>query len=303
MKKVQVLLSTYNGEKYLEEQIKSILKQENVEISILIRDDGSKDRTIEILKELSENYNNIAYYEGENLGPARSFMELVDKSNKTDYYAFADQDDIWMPKKLISAIEKIENNSKDLETPTLYLSSLEIVDENLNFIENKLVSGNFTFEGAMIKNFATGCTMVFNEKLCDIIRMYKPKYIIMHDSWITRVCYAIGGNVIIDEKTYIKYRQHGDNVLGYKDEGIQKLKKQFKIAFKNNVSMRVNIAKELKNGYENLLTKNAKEVIDNLLSYQKNKKAKKYLLKNKEFRSNNKKIDLKMKLAILLNKF
>ena len=266
---------------------------------MLIRDDGSTDKTIEIIGNLLEKNNNITFYKGENLGPARSFMDLINKSNEVEYYAFADQDDVWEPKKLISALNKLRENDK----PELYISALEIVDEELNPMEIKKVSGNFCFEGAMIKNFATGCTMCFNKKLRDIIKSYTPNYIIMHDSWILRVCYAIGGNVIIDENAYIKYRQHSSNVLGYKDEGFQKLKRQFKIAFIDKISMRVNIAKELKQGYEKMLTENATEVVDNLINYQKDKNAKKWLLKNKNFRTNNLSINTKMKIFIILNKF
>ena len=299
MEKVQVLLSAYNGEKYIKKQIESILNQKEVEVSLLIRDDGSSDKTIEIIGKLADENSNITFYKGENLGPARSFMDLLNKSNEVSYYAFADQDDLWEPKKLISAINKLKEENK----PELYMSALEIVDEELNSIEIKQVDGNFTFEGAMIKNFATGCTLVLNKKLRDIIKSYNPTYLIMHDSWITRVCYAIGGNVIIDEDYYIKYRQHTGNVLGYKDEGLQKLKRQFKIAFKNNVSMRVNIAKELKQGYNEMLTEEAKEVIENLINYRQSKEAKKWLLKNKNFRTTNSVINIKMKLAIMLNKF
>lgn len=300
MYKVQVLLSTYNGEKYIKEQIESILNQKEVEISLLIRDDASSDKTIEIIGKLADKNNNIIYYKDENLGPARSFMDLLYKSGEYDYYAFADQDDIWQKQKLISAINMLKEKENE---PSLYMSALEVVDENLNLIETKKVNGNLSFEGEMIRNFATGCTMVLNKKLCDIIKQYNPSYLIMHDSWITRVCYAVGGNVIIDDNSYIKYRQHTSNVLGYKDEGFQKIKRQFNIAFKNNISMRVNIAKELKNGYYKMLTNEAKEVVDNLINYQEDKKAKKWLLHNKKFRTNNLKINTKMIIAILLNKF
>lgn len=300
MDKVQVLLSSYNGEKYIKKQIETILKQENVEISILIRDDGSTDKTLEIIKKMAKQNNNITFYEGKNIGPAKSFMDLIKHSGEFDYYAFADQDDVWNIKKIISAINKIKEKQNK---PSLYLSALEIVDEKLNTIEIKKVSGKFTFEGELIKNFATGCTMVFNKELCKLIRGYEPSYIIMHDSWITRVCYGVGGNVIIDDNAYIKYRQHSDNVLGYKDAGIQKLKRQYNIAFKKHISMRENIAKELQKGYKNMLTKDAKEVVENLSNYTKNVKAKKWLLCNKNFRTNSFKINLKMIVAILLNKF
>ncbi len=148
-----------------------------------------------------------------------------------------------------------------------------------------------------------GCTQVFNKKLRDIINSYEPEYIIMHDSWITRVCYAIGGNVVIDQNTYIKYRQHANNVVGYKDDGIKKLKKQFKIAFKEKTNMRIKIATELKKGYEKLLTENATETINNLIKYTKSIKSKMWLLFNKNFRTNNFKINVKMIIAIILNKF
>lgn len=299
MKKVQVLLSTYNGEKYLKEQIESILKQEEVEISLLVRDDGSTDKTIEILEEISKNNTNIKFYKGKNKGPARSFMELVQKSEEADYYAFADQDDIWETKKIISAINKINNS----DIPELYISSVTIVDENLNNIGKKEIQGKFTFEGEMIKNFAYGCTQVFNKELRNKINSYEPQYIIMHDSWITRVCYAIGGNVVIDKNSYIKYRQHSNNVVGYKDSGIKKLKKQFNIAFKEKTKMRVNIAMELKSGYKDLLTTKSLETINNLIEYPRSVKAKIKLLFNKNFRTNSFIINSKMIVAILLNKF
>lgn len=300
MKKIQVLMSTYNGEKYLKEQIDSILNQEDVEVSLLIRDDGSKDQTIKIIEEYVKQYNNVEFYQGENLGSAKSFMDLVMNSDEVNYYAFSDQDDVWDKNKLKVAIEKLE---KTENIPAQYISATKVVDEELNILEIKKVSGNFTFEGEMIQNFAVGCTQVLNKELRDIIKLYNPEYIIMHDSWITRVCYAIGGTVIIDENAYIKYRQHNDNVVGYKPNKFKKLKKQFNIAFKENVSMRGNIASELIKGYENILTENAKQITQDLISYRDNKTAKKNLLKNKKFKSNSKVLNIKLRLAIKLNKF
>ncbi len=300
MEKVQVLMSTYNGERYLKQQIESILNQEKVEISLLIRDDGSTDTTIEIIKEMSKTNKNISFYIGENIGPAKSFMDLIKNSKEADYYAFSDQDDVWENKKIISAINKIQEKQ---EEPSLYISALKVVNENLNEMSIKKVIGNFTFEGEMIKNFATGCTQVFNKKLCEILKEHMPNYIIMHDSWITRVCYAIGGNVVIDDNSYIKYRQHSNNVVGYKDNPIKKLKKQYEISVENNISMRANIAEELKNGYEKYLTKGAKQVIENLIKYRTDEKAKRWLIHNKKFRTKSSYLNIKMLIAIKLNKF
>ena len=98
-KKVAVLLSTYNGEKYVGAQIHSILTQNYKNIEIVVRDDGSKDKTVEIIKEYMQKYSNIVLHQGENLGFIKSFFELL-KYEDADYYAFADQDDIWLPNKI-----------------------------------------------------------------------------------------------------------------------------------------------------------------------------------------------------------
>ena len=128
MKKVQVLLSTYNGEKYLKEQLDSIIAQKGVDVHILARDDGSKDDTIKIL----EGYENIDIIKGSNIGVCKSFFELINKSGEYDYYSFADQDDVWDCDKLVIAINKLEKcNSK----PAVYASNTRLVDANLTFLK------------------------------------------------------------------------------------------------------------------------------------------------------------------------
>ena len=95
MRSVIVLLSTYNGERYLRQQIDSLLNQKNVSLRILARDDGSNDATMSILKEYADKHDIFSYYQGENCGPAKSFLDLISKAEKADYYALCDQDDIW----------------------------------------------------------------------------------------------------------------------------------------------------------------------------------------------------------------
>lgn len=116
MKKVLVLMSTYNGEKWLKEQIDSILASREVKVDILVRDDGSSDNTLSILN-LYKNNNRLNYYVGENIGPAQSFRDLVDRCEfGYDAYAYADQDDIWSEKKLFYATEALEKT----DTPYLW---------------------------------------------------------------------------------------------------------------------------------------------------------------------------------------
>ena len=105
MYEVAVLMSTYNGEKYLREQVKSIFQQEQVKVSLYVRDDGSTDNTIKIINELQKEYDNIFLIKGENIGWRRSFRYLIDNvPTKYEYYAFSDQDDFWLKRKLIRAI-------------------------------------------------------------------------------------------------------------------------------------------------------------------------------------------------------
>ena len=128
MEKVCVLMSTYNGEKYLKEQIESILNQENIEVDILIRDDGSTDNTLNILENYTQKYKNIRYYTGENLRSAKSFMNLLFTVKEYDYYAFSDQDDVWKKNKLYTAVSKLK------EGYDLYGGKKSIVDSELNIL-------------------------------------------------------------------------------------------------------------------------------------------------------------------------
>ena len=119
---IYILLSTYNGEHYLNEQIESLVRQVDVNYKILVRDDGSKDSTHVILNKWQQ-LGFLTWYRGENIGFAESFMDLVQKAPKADYYAFCDQDDIWLPNKLKAAVEKLELLKSG---PQLYCSNLFI---------------------------------------------------------------------------------------------------------------------------------------------------------------------------------
>ena len=119
--RLTVLMSTYNGEKYLRNQLDSILAQqlpEGMELKVVVRDDGSTDSTLAILEEYTKNNNDkVSYYIGENLKPARSFWHLVHNCEQSDYYSYSDQDDVWFPDKLsraINAIERIRGGKTDL---------------------------------------------------------------------------------------------------------------------------------------------------------------------------------------------
>lgn len=223
MKKLAILLSTYNGEKYLETQLKSLLAQTIAsQTTIIIRDDGSSDNTIEILKKYQEKGNIICHKES-NVGVVRSFFTLLRSAPTTEYYAFCDQDDYWMPQKMEKAIEALEK----IEEPALYCSRKIIVDKDLKKMSKKDKEPLFNFLDVLMKgNIASGCTMVFNNPLRDLFLKFIPDDVeikhLYHDTWLFILAYFTG-KIVYSKKSYILYRQHGNNVVGAMRTGNQLL--------------------------------------------------------------------------------
>ena len=300
MKKVQILLSTYNGEKYLNEQIESIQKQKGAEINILVRDDGSTDSTTHMLSKWQED-GVLEWYKGENIGPARSFMNLLREAPKADYYAFCDQDDVWDENKILIAIENLDKTKK--KVPALYFSRTQVVDQNLLPIKGiNYPQRVYTFGNALIKNNCTGCTMVFNKNMLDIAIMYEPSFIAMHDYWIYLLCLSIEGNVIYDVNTYIKYRQHSNNVVGGKQSLVKEYYNKFRILISRSKT-RFKIANELKLGYYDVMSYKNREIIDKVTNYNKSMKDKLKLIFDKDIRTNNLKDNIFFIVAVLFEAF
>lgn len=299
MSKVQILLSSYNGEKFIDEQIESLVSQNDVDLNILVRDDGSTDGTIAIL----EKYRSkgiLNYYQGENLKPANSFMNLIKNSQDADYYAFCDQDDYWEANKLLKAIEMLNDYTT---SPALYFSKAELVNAQLQPIKHKgYPEKAYTFGQAIIKNNATGCTMVINQNLMNVIREYYPSFITMHDYWIYLICLSIGGKVIYDNNSYIKYRQHGNNVVGGKTSFIHTYKNKFRM-FINKGRDRSKMVKELSCGFSDIMTKENREIVDEVLVYTQSFKNKWKLIMNKNINSTSMKNRFMFIIAILFNAF
>ena len=215
MELVTVLMSTYNGEKYLQEQLDSIYRQKGVNIKLIIRDDCSTDKTLEILKEnKKEHPDMITIIEGkENLKSCKSFFRLISSYTEGSYFALADQDDIWDENKLEVAINMLKEC--DSSKPALYFSNLRIVDENNNFYRNshsmtRQVKNKYL---SLIQPFATGCTIVYNHSLAKIANGKQPENFSFYFSWLYMVAQFFG-TVVYDFEPHINYRQHGNNVIG-----------------------------------------------------------------------------------------
>lgn len=257
--RICVLMSTYNGEKYLREQLDSILWQEGVALDILIRDDGSTDKTVEILEEYSKKYSNIIYYVGKNLKSAWSFMELLYLCKKYDFYAFADQDDVWKKEKLKEGIEKLEGNIH------LYGGKKIIVDRDLNILSQEDdVPKKLTLGSVMTECKISGCTMIFDDYLREKILEYKPQNISMHDSWVLKVAKCIG-EIYYDNNTYIYYRQHDNNVVGARKSffiRVIRYLRNFKVNRKKNLLKEM--GKEIYDGYGKYLKEEERKMLYHL---------------------------------------
>ena len=275
MKKVYVLMSTYNGEKYLKKQINSILGQKNVNVKLIVRDDGSNDKTLQIL-ECYAKKKKLIYYKGKNLGPAHSFMVLLNSNflkknmEKDTFVAFSDQDDIWKEDKLKRAIEILES-SNYRNIPAIYACNFQLINQNDKLIENINHIVTTDFLSSIVFSSCTGCTMVFNYQLYKNLVGIVPSSIYMHDDWIHKVCLAIGGKVIFD-KNYrnVFYRQHENNVIGLKTNIFSKFSSYIEYLTNSKYKNRMlNEYKNIEEFYSNKIPEENAELIKKIINYKK----------------------------------
>lgn len=232
---VCVLMSTYNGEQYLERQIETILNQVGCHVILLVRDDGSTDRTLNILKKYQDG-NKLLYSSGKNIGPTSSFLELLDIAPEADYYAFSDQDDIWLPDKLSSAIKKLSEITQKNKRG-LYFSNLTPVNEKEAVIKQFLLPDVLPIDyyTLLIRcGWMFGCTEVFTKELKEFVKIqYRPQKIVMHDLWVGLLA-STYGTIVYDSKSKILYRQHQNNVVGAQLGEVQRWKKRLKLLTSGN---------------------------------------------------------------------
>ena len=300
--KLIVLLSTYNGEKYLRQQLDSLIEQELKPAQILIRDDGSEDSTINILDEYSKQYDFISYYQGENLKPARSFWDLIKKTEKADYYALCDQDDFWFKDKLKRAVELLEK--EDSSIPLLYCSKYTLTDKDLNPIDSDVSNlYNFSdFPHALLYHTAPGCTFIFNEAARNRILEYdvNKEYIIIHDAIIHKVV-TLFGKMILDKESHMYYRQHGDNEIGMNaNVFVTFIGRVRRFLFGTIRHYRSDTAKSLLRVYGEECDKDKRELLEIVAYYMNEKRLKKELLNRECFRSHTIN-DLFFRILVLFN--
>ena len=259
MPKVIIMMSTYNGEKYLAEQIESILNQTEKDFVLEIHDDGSTDGTLEIIKAYAQKDKRICIDNSGHKGYPKCFFDLMKDAGEAKYYAFSDQDDVWLPNKIERAISFIDNE----ESPALYGAHKKIVDSNLNEI------GRDSTQQPLLK----------------YIPDRKDFY---HDSWIYKVA-LVCGKVFIDEKATILYRQHNNNTVGATEKGIKRFihsLEKFDFTFKKyrNHPYSNGYVKEILAGYSKIIPLEKIDVLETI-SNSNRFKCKIRLLKTDELRS------------------
>lgn len=208
-----IIMSTYNGERYLEQQIDSIAKQDIIKdnIKLIIRDDGSSDKTLDILKKWEDKIDITCLTDTEkNIGPSKSFWRTLKMADGYKFYAFADQDDIWDIDKISCAIKMIERNNNDV--PVLYVCNNRKIDKNGNMINRKMRDKNpcYSASSLLISSYAQGCAMVFNAKAREEYIRFAENTFPMHDLGVL-ICTVINGKVIYDINPHFSHRIHNSN--------------------------------------------------------------------------------------------
>ncbi|MGQ7343874.1 glycosyltransferase family 2 protein [Streptococcus suis] len=214
--KVNILMSTYNGQQFLAEQIRSIQDQSYTDWTLFIRDDGSSDNTKEILKDFERQDSRIHLIDSDksdNLGVIKSFHKLVNH-DRADYYFFSDQDDVWLPNKLELSLKEAQNYLADL--PLMVYMDLKVVNQDLDIMTESMVKSqshhaNTELVQELTENTVTGGVAMINHALAEMWQVTDD--ILMHDWYLALLASAFGNLVFIDQPGEL-YRQHSDNVLG-----------------------------------------------------------------------------------------
>lgn len=226
--KIAILLCTYNGEKFLAEQLESINAQTHTHWEIHASDDGSQDGTLTILQHYQNRLgkNKLFIYKGPAKGLANNFFSLINNSEiSADYYAYCDQDDIWQSDKLERAVSYF--HTAPSQTPTLYCTSKEFINQTGDHMcYATLCKKAPSFANALIQNITSGNTMIINDAARSILKKTGRNInVYVHDWWTYLIITGCGGCVYYDSYPSVRYRQHGENVIGGSSGFMAKLKR------------------------------------------------------------------------------
>ena len=301
---VAVVMSTFNGEKYLAEQIDSILSQEGVNVELYIRDDGSSDGTRDIISHYVTHHRNIHARLGRNLGYKKSFVLELCSVPEFDYYAFSDQDDFWKPGKIRSALQIVRNKEKTegRNIPVLYMSALELADKNLVPISTRRQDNRVMSIGSLTlrRTLGTGCTMLFNSRLRELVKSADVTELAElcngHDALFVELTLITGGAAVYDPNSYILYRQHGQNTIGVPLTFRERIMTEA-MRFRGHESEAARMFLELWDGE---ITPEARNILETVAGYHENLRSRLKIVFSLQFRTGDIRLSTFGKLKALL---
>ncbi len=265
---IGILMSAYNGQDYVEKQLDSLMGQKNINFTLYIRDDGSKDSTAHIIEKYIAGKENVVFEKGENIGVKPSFMKLMRDAKECDYYAFCDQDDIWDDDKIYSLVEKLENY--DINVPNCAFSNYRLIDEHDNVTLEAALKDKieFNLSNVIPENPSPGCTMVFNKKVWEmIVAKEEPKHLYIHDRWVITICAALGNVAYLGEPK-VSYRQHSNNTIGY-NNSLKKKLNYWKGVICGDKKTYCAEMKELYDYYGDLMDEKSRKIFRKIYEYDK----------------------------------
>lgn len=258
--KCVVLMSTYNGERYVECQIESILSQEFVDVHLLIRDDGSSDKTLNILQIIRDAYpERVTIISGKNVGIHKSFADLIRNTKVERYVAFADQDDRWDKDKLITGINALEKNNASFYSSAARLVNQELIPLNETTACPEKSYYYMSANSKVLTPGTQGCTIVLKDDLFNQIRDRDYPDCYGHDTWLTIVAYLLS-DCLYDDQPHMDYRQHNASWTGNRSNKIKQFFVRVKF-FIRGLERYERLSKDILERYEDVLNEKDKDVL------------------------------------------
>ena len=295
-----MIISTYNGSKNIIRQLDSIFGQEGVAVSVHIRDDNSQDNTVEVVKEYARLHSQytIVITSGQNMGYAKSFWTALEESENADYYAFSDQDDVWLPNKLIKSISMMDKERMSI--PQLSYCKMVRSDEVLRPLKEQvsiIPNNQLTKKLTLTKTFSYGAAIVINGAAKDLIcRCWPDVSDLPHDLWAGMLCFWFGRVHYIDENLYYWIR-YDSSVTG---AGTKKSGRIYRIKQALKGKSYVNVAPDLIQNYNDLLTREDLKFLNKIVNYKSNLFDRISLLLDKEFRRDSTLGTIMLKVGVAL---
>lgn len=300
MKTIEVIISTYNGEKYITRQLDSIFAQTGVSVRVLLRDDSSTDNTVEVVEDYARNHpeNTIRILRGKNVGFAKSFWLGLSMCEDADYYAFSDQDDVWKPNKLSRSIAAMQELD---DVPQLAYCKMQRSDMDLKRLKEQvevLKPEQLTKKLVLIKTYNYGAATVINKCAKDLVcRVWPEVDDLPHDMWIGTLCYWFGKVHYVDDELYYWIR-YSTSVTG---EGTKGTGITYRIKKTLQKKSYPNICPAILENYSELLQKKDIEFLEKVKNYKTNVKDKVAILLDSSFKRLTLSGTIALKIGILLN--